>query len=184
MLLLLFYLFKNAKFTMKEKTLKKTILALQSILETNTSLFLCVSQNCYFSRSSHYTPLAPNKAFLTAPILMHCLSSELPLGWPTQHRTDHPSSHFLEPKGATGQLLWPQTSNYQVFIYHCGKASNLLYIKKLLGVPIVVQWKRIWLETMRLQVWSLASLSGLRIRRFCDLWYRSQMWLRSCVAVV
>ena len=31
------------------------------------------------------------------------------------------------------------------------------------GVPFVAQQKRIWLGTMRLQVWSLASLSGLRI---------------------
>ena len=28
-----------------------------------------------------------------------------------------------------------------------------------------------------------ASLSGLRIRCFCELWCRSQTWLRSCVAV-
>ena len=30
---------------------------------------------------------------------------------------------------------------------------------------------------------SLASLSGLRIRRCCNLWRRLQIWLRSCVAV-
>ena len=33
------------------------------------------------------------------------------------------------------------------------------------GVPVVVQWKRIQLGTMRLWVWFLASLSGLRILR-------------------
>ena len=45
------------------------------------------------------------------------------------------------------------------------------------------QWKRIWLASMRTQVRSLASLSGLRIRRCCDLWYRSKVGLGSHVAV-
>ena len=36
-------------------------------------------------------------------------------------------------------------------------------IRKGMGVPIVVQWKRIRLGTMRLPVRSLALLSGLRI---------------------
>ena len=37
------------------------------------------------------------------------------------------------------------------------------------GVPIVAQWKRIQLGTMRLQVRSLASLSGLRIQHCHEL---------------
>ena len=36
---------------------------------------------------------------------------------------------------------------------------------------------------MRTQVQSQALLSGLRIWRFCELWGRSQMWLRSGVAL-
>ena len=36
---------------------------------------------------------------------------------------------------------------------------------------------------MRMQVRSLASLSGLRIQPCCELWCWSQMWLRSGVAV-
>ena len=36
---------------------------------------------------------------------------------------------------------------------------------------------------MRMQVRSLASLSGLRIQCCSELWYRSQMWLRSGIAV-
>ena len=36
---------------------------------------------------------------------------------------------------------------------------------------------------MRLQVQSLALLSGLRIQHCCELWCRSQMKLRSGVAV-
>ena len=42
------------------------------------------------------------------------------------------------------------------------------------GVPVVVQWKQIRLETMRLQIRSLASLSGLRIWHCRELWYRLQ----------
>ena len=46
------------------------------------------------------------------------------------------------------------------------------WIKKIwyLGVPVMVQRKQIRLGTMRLQVQSLASLSGLRIRHCCELW--------------
>ena len=50
-------------------------------------------------------------------------------------------------------------------------------------VPIMVQWKRIQLGTVRLQVRSLASLSGLRVRSCLELWCRSQMLLRSGVAM-
>ena len=48
-----------------------------------------------------------------------------------------------------------------------------------LGVPIVAEWKRIWLVSMRMRVQSLASLSGSRIQHGHELWCRSQMWLRS-----
>ena len=66
-----------------------------------------------------------------------------------------------------------------------GLGSHYCYsfIKKGKGVPIVVQQKRIQLGTMRFQVRSLASLSGLRTRACCELWCRLQMWLESGVAV-
>ena len=51
------------------------------------------------------------------------------------------------------------------------------------GVPVVVQWKRIQLGTMRLWVRSLALLSGLRIRHCHELWCRLQTRLRSHDAV-
>ena len=51
------------------------------------------------------------------------------------------------------------------------------------GVDIVVQWKQLQLGTMRLWVQSLASLSGLRIWRCCELWCRSKTRLRFGVAV-
>ena len=36
---------------------------------------------------------------------------------------------------------------------------------------------------MRTQVQSLASISGLRIQCYRELWYRLQMWLGSCIDV-
>ena len=43
-----------------------------------------------------------------------------------------------------------------------------------LGVPVVVQRKRIWLGMMRLWVLSMASISGLRIPSCPELWRRLQ----------
>ena len=51
------------------------------------------------------------------------------------------------------------------------------------GVPIAAQWYWTRLVSMRMQVQSLALLSGLRIQRCCELWSRLQMWLRSGIAV-
>ena len=52
------------------------------------------------------------------------------------------------------------------------------------GVPIMAQRELIQLVSMRMQVRSLALLSGLRIQRCLELWCKSQMWLRSGVAVL
>ena len=48
-----------------------------------------------------------------------------------------------------------------------------------MGVPVMAQGKGIWLASMRMQVGSLASLSGLRVKdpHCCELWCRSQTWL-------
>ena len=90
-------------------------------------------------------------------------------GWTC--RIPHPSPH---PRGQLG-------------CQHPGLASPPVLInmaKKLLpGVPVVAPWLTIRLGTMRLQIPSLASLSGLRIQHCPELWCRSQMWLRSCIAV-
>ena len=51
------------------------------------------------------------------------------------------------------------------------------------GVPVLVQWKRIRLGTMRLQDRSLPSLSGLRLQHCRELWYRSKTQLGSGIAV-
>jgi len=61
--------------------------------------------------------------------------------------------------------------------------KNLKKKKKVQGVSVVAQWKRIRLVSMRMQVQTLASISGLRIWHGHDPWCRLQMWLRSHVAV-
>ena len=54
-------------------------------------------------------------------------------------------------------------------------------IRRIVRVPAVAQWKWIWPASMRTWVQSLALLSGLRIWHCHELWYRSQVWLVSCV---
>ena len=49
------------------------------------------------------------------------------------------------------------------------------------GVPVVVQQIQIQLVSMRTQVPSLASLSGLRIWHWRELWCRFQTWLDSAL---
>ena len=58
-----------------------------------------------------------------------------------------------------------------------------ILLKNGQGVPVVARWKRIWLASMRTQVWSLALFSRLRIWYCHEPWCRSQMWLGSGVAV-
>ena len=53
----------------------------------------------------------------------------------------------------------------------------------VVGAPIVDQRKRIWLASKRMQVRSLAWLSGLRIQSCHELQCRSQTWLRYGIAV-
>ena len=84
---------------------------------------------------------------------------------------------------------------------HTKKCSTLLIIKEMqtlqwgitshqskwlssknlqIGVTVMAQRKLIRLGTMRLRVWYLASLSGLRISHWCELWCRWQtalIWL-------
>ena len=53
----------------------------------------------------------------------------------------------------------------------------------VLEVPVMAQWNRILLVSIRMQVRSLALLSWLRIQHCCELWCRLQMWLRCGIAV-
>ena len=52
-----------------------------------------------------------------------------------------------------------------------------------MGVPIAAQQKWIRLVSKRIRVWSLASLSGLRIWHCHELWFRSQTRLGFGIAV-
>ena len=68
--------------------------------------------------------------------------------------------------------------------YTTGILKIKIFLKNnKIGVPVMMQWKRIRLGTMKLWVRSLASLSGLRIPHCCDLWCRLQLWLGSGMAV-
>ena len=51
------------------------------------------------------------------------------------------------------------------------------------GFSVVAQWKQTPLGSMRMWVWSLALLSGLRIQPCGELWSRSQTQLRYRFAV-
>ena len=55
--------------------------------------------------------------------------------------------------------------------------------KYLLEFPLWLSGLRTWLVSMRMQIRSLASLSGLRIWPCCKVQPRSQMQLKSCIAV-
>ena len=71
------------------------------------------------------------------------------------------------------------------------KVQHVLQVPKWLmvkipsgwGVPIMSQQNPIWLITMRMQVHSLASLSGLKILCCCELLCRSQTQLGSYILV-
>ena len=97
-------------------------------------------------------------------------------------------SHFCvfgKKKGKAGRK---HRVIHQIWLYplqtkhNCGYFSILFKIFQL-GVPVVAQWKWIWLASMTTQVQSLASLNGLKIWRCHELWCRSQNWLGSHVAV-
>ena len=79
------------------------------------------------------------------------------------------------------QLIYNETVGYGS--YRSKYEKNVTQKLVILGVPVAVQQKGTRLGTMRLQVLSLALLSGLRIRRCHELWCSLQMWLGSHIAV-
>ena len=64
-----------------------------------------------------------------------------------------------------------------------GVVEDLDHKRNMLELLLWLRRLWTWLVCMRLWVWSLALLSGLRIRHCRELWCRTQMWLRSGVAV-
>ena len=80
-----------------------------------------------------------------------------------------------------GTALFCVLGNWPQRLGNCPQGNTTL-VEAILGVPIMAQWKRTWLVSMRPWLQSLILLSGLRIRCCCELWYRLWMRLRSCVA--
>ena len=81
--------------------------------------------------------------------------------------------------GNVGCIL-PQQS---LFGNQCLEIFLVVKTDKVLGVPVVAQQKRIWLASMRMQVWSLALFSSLRIWHCHELRCSWQMWLWCQVAL-
>ena len=80
----------------------------------------------------------------------------------------------------------PSTRSSHIWFFPFLSVSFLFFgsqLKCLLRVLVVAQRKWIWLVSMRMQVQSLASLSGSGIRHCHELWCRLQMRLGSWVAV-
>jgi len=75
-------------------------------------------------------------------------------------------TQWVEPPGSSSRCIW----------------DGYLW-KGCFGVPVVAQWKWIWLGTMTLQVLTRTLLSGLRIWCCHELWCRSQTCFGSGVAV-
>ena len=112
--------------------------------------------------------------------LPHC-SKRLPprgvLWWLSGLRIRH--FHCCGSGYCCGSGFNPWPGNWEL-LHATGLAKRT---HKNLGVPIVVQRKRIRLRTIRLPVPPLALLSGLRIWRCRAFWCRSHTQLRSGVAV-
>ena len=66
---------------------------------------------------------------------------------------------------------------------HSASARGFCLKMRTLGVPVVAQWKRTRLISMRMQIGSPAPLSGLRIWCCREQWCKSQMGLGSHIAV-
>ena len=81
--------------------------------------------------------------------------------------------HFHHILFIRKMLVWSAlTQEKEIRIYLLkGKLSRNALKYKSQGVPVEAKQKRIRLGTMRLQVRSLASLSGLRIQCCHELWY-------------
>ena len=91
----------------------------------------------------------------------------------------HPSCIFFTWNFETSHMIWFNS----MLMSHRNQYLGFLLKIKLWGASFVVRRKRIQLASTRMQVWSLASLSGLRIQRCRELWCRLQMQLGSRLAV-
>ena len=107
------------------------------------------------------------------------------------------SGHYCHSFNFLFSLFFPYSKHSSKsvvvsFSYNCyigrgrkgGKANAFLVGKNPpRGVPVMAQRKCIWLGTMRLRVWCLALVNGLRIQGCHELCCRSQTQLGSGIAV-
>ena len=89
--------------------------------------------------------------------------------------------HFREIQFS--KMRWWRETKGTIEWAKCQKAMLLFYLfsfmwlEAFLGVPVMAQWKWIWLVSRRTQVPSRPLLRGLRVWRGHELWCGSQMWL-------
>ena len=91
-----------------------------------------------------------------------------------------PLKHLTSPTySQTHRHTDTQTHHLKTKIYHSHWSDFPLWapykIRLSVGVPIVTQEWQTWLVSMRMWVWTLPSISGLRIWHFGELWCRLQM---------
>ena len=92
----------------------------------------------------------------------------------------HPSTHLW----GLAASLQPTPDSAKMHKKQGGKNKSKWKKKiKKKGVPVVAQWKRTWLVTVRTEIQSLALVSGLRIWRCHEMCCRSWARLGSGVAV-
>ena len=94
----------------------------------------------------------------------------------TEAERYRPAEAQLLTSMSTEDTVWTQSR--QIMLWEEAQSAKTSHFwvtlqrqpKCLIGVPVVAQRKRIRLETMRLRVRSLASISGLGIQHCRELW--------------
>ena len=93
------------------------------------------------------------------------------------------NNNICQPPLKLDMPTWLSSCQHSVSRSDVLQCLHHMLKKETAGVPMLAQWKRILLVSMRMWVPSLASLSGSGIRHCCELWCKSQKWLRCCTAV-
>ena len=99
-------------------------------------------------------------------------SPKIDKAWPTAQdtflgSTDLGAGRELGPQYHQYLTVWPWKG--QGATWRCRLPLCEMGLEMPSGAPIVAQWKCIWPVSIRTKVWSLASLSGLRIRHCHEL---------------
>ena len=103
------------------------------------------------------------------------------MSWGVGHRcSSDPELLWLWCRPGATAPIWPLAWELP---YAAGADLKRPKKKKCWEFPSWLSGLRTQLGSMRMQVWSLASFSGLRIWHCCELWYRSQLRLGSRVHV-